>query len=286
MLEITPKVDGDTEPAVRARFESGPLAGREFIGKARICDKPACTCDFVHFKLARSNENDDFFTFALEAHGRRVDDGGSTSGRDASFARSLARSLTEAEWDDLLVAYTKAKEAVTEAADIQILPVYFPESDGSTIFWYRGVLPHAAPFRFRIGNERVDAFDSYCVIPECPCTDGLLTFVRPGSDHRALPDDYSEVRLSYTEHVLVETVREAKREAAKPQALVDALVRDIPDVWEKIRTRHENIKALYHRFKTATETQTMVPPRGKIAGRNDPCPCGSGKKFKKCCLRS
>ena len=24
-------------------------------------------------------------------------------------------------------------------------------------------------------------------------------------------------------------------------------------------------------------------PRGKV-GRNDPCPCGSGKKFKKCCL--
>ena len=23
--------------------------------------------------------------------------------------------------------------------------------------------------------------------------------------------------------------------------------------------------------------------RGKV-GRNDPCPCGSGKKFKKCCL--
>ncbi len=32
-----------------------------------------------------------------------------------------------------------------------------------------------------------------------------------------------------------------------------------------------------------TETQMRrVPPR---VGRNEPCPCGSGKKFKKCCLR-
>lgn len=23
---------------------------------------------------------------------------------------------------------------------------------------------------------------------------------------------------------------------------------------------------------------------GERAGRNDPCPCGSGKKYKKCCL--
>jgi uncharacterized protein YecA (UPF0149 family) len=29
----------------------------------------------------------------------------------------------------------------------------------------------------------------------------------------------------------------------------------------------------------------QAPPKtaGKTVGRNDPCPCGSGKKFKKCC---
>jgi len=30
--------------------------------------------------------------------------------------------------------------------------------------------------------------------------------------------------------------------------------------------------------------ETRVPARGKKVGRNDPCPCGSGKKYKKCCL--
>jgi uncharacterized protein len=29
--------------------------------------------------------------------------------------------------------------------------------------------------------------------------------------------------------------------------------------------------------------QTVVRDQPKV-GRNDPCPCGSGKKFKKCCL--
>jgi hypothetical protein len=32
---------------------------------------------------------------------------------------------------------------------------------------------------------------------------------------------------------------------------------------------------------TASEAEAP-PPSGKV-GRNDPCPCGSGKKFKKCC---
>ena len=33
------------------------------------------------------------------------------------------------------------------------------------------------------------------------------------------------------------------------------------------------------------EDEEREPPAKKKIGRNDPCPCGSGKKFKKCCLR-
>ncbi|WP_202931241.1 SEC-C metal-binding domain-containing protein [Oceanospirillum linum] len=28
----------------------------------------------------------------------------------------------------------------------------------------------------------------------------------------------------------------------------------------------------------------FTPVTEKNTGRNDPCPCGSGKKYKKCCL--
>lgn len=47
--------------------------------------------------------------------------------------------------------------------------------------------------------------------------------------------------------------------------------------WDKILTQEErkNIKNEYRSSK-------MVVKSDKI-GRNDPCPCGSGKKYKKCC---
>jgi uncharacterized protein YecA (UPF0149 family) len=32
------------------------------------------------------------------------------------------------------------------------------------------------------------------------------------------------------------------------------------------------------------ERASRAPKMAKI-GRNDPCPCGSGKKYKKCCLQ-
>ena len=34
-------------------------------------------------------------------------------------------------------------------------------------------------------------------------------------------------------------------------------------------------------YKLETKSHTVIkPPK---VGRNDPCPCGSGKKYKKCC---
>jgi len=41
---------------------------------------------------------------------------------------------------------------------------------------------------------------------------------------------------------------------------------------------HQNTKALYDSFGGAANQL------GYKVGRNDPCPCGSGKKYKKCCL--
>ncbi|MFW7340707.1 SEC-C metal-binding domain-containing protein [Pollutimonas sp. H1-120] len=49
---------------------------------------------------------------------------------------------------------------------------------------------------------------------------------------------------------------------------------DAMDVLTKHMSKSSNLKALLH--KTA-KAKTKV-------GRNDPCPCGSGKKYKKCCL--
>ena len=42
----------------------------------------------------------------------------------------------------------------------------------------------------------------------------------------------------------------------------------------------EKRKELYKAQKAST---TIV--KGPKVGRNDPCPCGSGKKYKKCCGR-
>lgn len=46
----------------------------------------------------------------------------------------------------------------------------------------------------------------------------------------------------------------------------------------------DNVVANLPKGQKKINLLTSVKPRKKKAGRNDPCPCGSGRKYKKCCL--
>ena len=45
------------------------------------------------------------------------------------------------------------------------------------------------------------------------------------------------------------------------------------------------MRALQGAFDSASGTQKPFVRPGSELSRNDPCPCGSGKKYKKCCQR-
>jgi uncharacterized protein YecA (UPF0149 family) len=59
---------------------------------------------------------------------------------------------------------------------------------------------------------------------------------------------------------------------------------------DRYQRRQEREKA--HREQLPTEDEPALPPpvdpirKEKVEPkRNDPCPCGSGKKYKQCCLK-
>ena len=52
---------------------------------------------------------------------------------------------------------------------------------------------------------------------------------------------------------------------------------------------YPNEKAILEKLQTEFVRPMIIPPtplqlQNMKVGRNDPCPCGSGKKFKECCL--
>ena len=63
---------------------------------------------------------------------------------------------------------------------------------------------------------------------------------------------------------------------------------DIPSKKEYKRNNKQNIERKEVSKKKITndggkETAKKQPKKVEKIGRNDPCPCGSGKKYKQCC---
>jgi hypothetical protein len=81
-------------------------------------------------------------------------------------------------------------------------------------------------------------------------------------------DENTEVSLKYDKEKLYYNMVEAKAD----------WLYGLPQ-WDKLLTE-ERRKELY---KEQKKSGTVVV--GKKPGRNDPCPCGSGKKYKFCCGR-
>jgi preprotein translocase subunit SecA len=53
---------------------------------------------------------------------------------------------------------------------------------------------------------------------------------------------------------------------------------------EQMEAEQKQRKVVTNRSDEPQKQQTVVR-NGEKVGRNDPCPCGSGKKYKKCCGR-
>jgi len=53
--------------------------------------------------------------------------------------------------------------------------------------------------------------------------------------------------------------------------------------WQHSNEMDKAVANLRRGFRRLNTTTYVRPPQTRI-GRNDPCPCGSGKKYKKCCL--
>ena len=81
-------------------------------------------------------------------------------------------------------------------------------------------------------------------------------------------DENTEVSLAFDKELLYKNMVDARAD----------WLYELP-AWENIFTE-EKRKELYLDQK---KSGTIV--KGKKVGRNDPCPCGSGKKYKQCCGR-
>jgi hypothetical protein len=123
---------------------------------------------------------------------------------------------------------------------------------------------------YLIDGRRFEVADAYCLAPACTCKDMRLAVnegnQRLGSIVAALDQPGWNYRF------------EGKPELARVWA---AFVRRYPDP-RPFRKRDKLMK------EAGPDILASARPAPRVAepsvGRNQPCPCGSGKKYKRCCL--
>ncbi len=145
-------------------------------------------------------------------------------------------------------------------------------------FWWEGIL-------FRV-------VDSYCVNPECDCRDVHLQFVEQSgkttSDGRPIIEERFSAMACFSGQVTVESRHDCSEARAK--AICRAWQEQCDDVLKEYEWRYAKIKQIARRSSGKPAILPELPrelPMTSLEkpGRNDPCPCGSGLKYKKCCGR-
>ncbi len=305
--------DGFIPPTARFTLGQPPFAGESFGVTFRACGSPCCPCGVVTFECrAEAAPELPPRCFDLDLFQRELTTQVQSAPEGVALGRAFLAEAQEPEWVWLCEFFLNTKRLQMEAMDLDTVAVDLPadfKDDAGTMVSYRDVFPWAESLEFQHGGRKWFAEDQFCARPGCNCTEvGLGCFQRT-ADGQPSAKPLECVTLLFHDYVSGKTrVDTAQPGSPGPDALLPSLRAALPDLPGLLRRRHGQLQHLGRRFQSRSrrpqarrpysylmgdgldEGEALLPPafapaapRSAPVGRNDPCPCGSGKKFKKCC---
>jgi hypothetical protein len=282
-------VDSDLKKIAAAFRDDDRL--EEYDCTMSTCPNPVCTCSTVFLDLSPSKHHGPGHTrmpvrrveINLEEHTLGYEDGSNVAADDLRFAERFLAGLDDDDFNILNRLYLKIKNEVSEAASPDSIDAEFDYDEvehGALMYAYNDVLPFGDQLLVKIGERQCVVLDQYCLLPKCRCVETVLQVaaIDPVGD---TAEDLWVVALDYRKKKweLVETYSSA----ATLETVRSAIEDQVPDFYRQLLTRHKKLKAIYAHCRKREYSSKAQPPFSKV-GRNDACPCGSGKKYKQCCL--
>ncbi len=252
------------------------------LAKVHACENPVCECHTVDILFYSDDE------FVGEASPHLNDEeffAGSSNvnlSADVELVRAFEQSMTKEDWKLLRELYIRIKRTATERIDVDTQRVSFPMADdierNGELVSFTSILPYGESFLSERESDVLLLDDQYCLRPGCKCTRAFASFITI-KDLKQVPGDPPAVFVDYeTGSFEVELEGSPHQD---PGALLEISKLDQPDLLKKFKERHAILRSLYRTFRMI-QGAPSVRAAPKV-GRNDRCPCGSGKKFKKCC---
>ncbi len=291
---MTPAADADRSWALFPHgllvFERAePGISRLLVSRVDACTAAGCECRDIALRAVTVDVDDSFdpatlaseallARFATEAMEARIDiDTGSVVPDDYESRVPLAAEWVEylqSQIDGELLDVLHEKWLHAKSTKSVSKTDWESRDPGDLVGWYE-----AHPLdRSDIYLDDEGAFiadDLFCVKPACTCDEAVISFA-PADVSGA--EDVGAIRLR------IATLEVAERRVeGSHAALIDRL-------WRAYVARHRHLTVrLSDRSKQMAELAShhfhrRAPVRSAPqVGRNEPCPCGSGKKHKRCC---
>ncbi len=266
----------------------------EFGCDAKACGNPACRCMTVTIDMRGSasrtpdqpTPTEPDHTVSVDLGTRTIDAAFRNTATPAgiAFAEALLAAMEDADFDLLGDLHYEIKSRATEEAKADEIDAHFDYDEIeqlSIMQSYNDILPFAETMQVVAGGVEYVVLDMHCVKPGCRCTEALLSLL-PVEDEGGPLKSAGAVSVDYAARTWAPVEDEPL--PCDVAAFKRTMESAFPDIYGKLHARHKRLRAIYaHCRKRADAAMTHSIPQ-QSAGRNDPCPCGSGKKFKKCCM--
>lgn len=211
------------------------------------------------------------------------------------LAEIACAELTEEDQQQLREWFLAEKLVLIQTTPVSEIDITdLPDAEGGRMIGFVEVFPCGLALNFKWNQEAWAVDEQYCVQPGCGCKETILSFLKlmdaKGARATAIADPPA---LRYDYHT------EASRPVARGPAgspsldgLLAALKQEHASLNPQLELRHLIMQSLYARHWLA-RTQSLLqslptdplPAGSRKTGRNEPCPCGSGRKYKHCCLQ-
>ena len=261
-----------------------------------VCDNPTCRCRAVHMtfiaeptemgpghdqKMGRKASID------LDSEGVYSEFRKTASDGDLAFCETLIGHMTDLDFRLLGHLHFTMKNLITEQATPNSI---YPRFDFTAIKSskqmqvYNDVLPFGDRLLIAIDGVENLLLDQHCVRVGCDCTETYIELAPLMADG-SLGRHTGTIMVDY-ESRQWQSVPDDVAPHDLP-GLRQLIENETPDFYDRLSRRHARLQAIYthcrkRHLATQLETKMTLP---KKVGRNDPCPCGSGKKYKKCCMQ-
>ena len=281
MLE---EIDCTAEMPLRLTVQEQPYQ----VGLS-FCENPCCSCGTVGLVCLPSegevpaNKQSELF-FQVDVNRKELLPANEeVSNYSQELGQSVVSQFCPEDWGLLSDYCTEFKRQVTESTPDEEIDAYFPEEnieqDGAMV-GIMEILPHVEYRTIELDGKSFLLDELYCVRTGCNCT-RVSMGLWPMAEVEAgeVTSEFPVIVLDYKAGQC-EVERDGCEEAEFVRRLAATIVTGKYKSWFK--KRHTRMQALYKFYRQRHSQPSTLLIEDKI-GRNEPCPCGSGKKYKKCC---